>query len=379
MSNEGLSKALQLYKDAVANNDLVGAVLLVADTERVLLHEAVGFRDRQKNLPMEKDTLFRMASMTKPIIATSILILAERGKLKLDDPVYTYVPSFRDGLAGKILINHLLNHTSGFRIPTNYLSPLVEKSERHPDAPNLQIEVARFGDAGPSREPGTSYSYSNPGYNTLGAIIEIVSGKPLSEFLKDEIHGPLDARDSFHHLDELDDPSRLATSNEKIDGEWTEYKSTMDIPIIVPAGSLISTASDYLEFCRLFLNRGTYGGKRILGEESIKRATTKGVFTEYPYPTPSELQERGLIPRWYYRRAIGGGFPDLKEPNALGLDTSYGYGWTIAKDGAFSHGGVHGTFGWVDPGRGITGLILTQDVGGVNPGVEFMEAVNASV
>ena len=379
MSSKGLNKALQLYKDCISNGDLVGAVLLVSRNGHVVLHEAVGLRDKENNLAMEKDTLFRMASMTKPIISTGILILAERGKLDLNDPVYKYIPSFGKGLARKITIRQLLNHTSGFRFKSIYLFPLIERSEKYPNAPNLQIEVARFGEVGPDIEPGTSYSYSNSGYNTLGAIIEIVSGKTYEDFMRDEIHAPLGAVKSTHNSGKINF-SQLPVIYQKIHGKWYA-NSRMGIeylPIVIPAGSLFSTAFEYAKFCHLFLNGGKYDGKQILNEKSIQMATTNGVFTKYPYPTPSQLQARKMIPPWYYRRSIGG-YEDLGVPERLSLDSSYGFGWVLARDRIFSHGSLFGNFVWIDPGRRIIGLILTQSIGGKNPGVEFMEAVNASV
>ena len=164
---------------------------------------------------MEKNTMFRMASNTKPPVATAIGILVEEGKLAYDDPVRKHIPSFDNYKAGFIQIKHLLSHTSGFRIPTLFLQPYMQPSAQHPDAPTLVLEAARFGEVGAEVMPGTSYSYNNPGFNTLGALVEMAGGQPLEEFLDDRIYTPLGMNDSYNHelpaaevreVDVLDDP-----------------------------------------------------------------------------------------------------------------------------------------------------------------------------
>ena len=123
-----------------------------------------------------------MASNTKPVIATAVLMLAEERKLSIEDYAAKYLPSFRNSRAGEIRIRHLLSHTSGMRIRDAsgegviFFKPLLQKSAAHPDAPSLQAEVSRFGAAGAEKPPGSSYAYSDPGYNTLGALVEQEAG-----------------------------------------------------------------------------------------------------------------------------------------------------------------------------------------------------------
>ena len=128
---------VQLYREAVEAGDLVGAVLLVAKDGKVVLHEAVGWRHKGRELPMETNTMFRMASNTKPTIGTAISQLVEEGKLAYDDPVRKHIPSFDNYRSGFIQIRHLLNHTAGFRIESLFLEPYMEPSPEHPDAPTL--------------------------------------------------------------------------------------------------------------------------------------------------------------------------------------------------------------------------------------------------
>ena len=349
MSPAVLEAGVGLYREAVARGDLVGAVLLVARNGKVVLHEAIGSRHWEANRPMEKNTMFRMASNTKPVISTGIGILVERGKLRYADPVRSYIPSFDNYKSGFITIHQLLSHTSGFRINTLFLEPYLTKSAEHPDAPTLQLEVARYGAVGAAVAPGTTYSYSNPGFNTLGALIEIASGKPLDVFLRDEIYRPLGMVDTYNHevAEKMDGKlDRMgAVYYERKDGKWTAGWKPGDppqVPFVRASGGLISTAWDYAIFLQTFLNRGTYGNVTLLRPETVKLMTT--VHTP-PVPDGS----------------------------------GYGYGWSVDANGVFSHGGSDGTFAWVDPSQNIIGLVFTQTPRGANPRAKFMALVRLAV
>jgi CubicO group peptidase (beta-lactamase class C family) len=349
LSPGALAGGVALFKEAVARGDLVGAVLLVAKDGKVVLHEAIGHRNLDAKLPMEKNTMFRMASNTKPVIGTGIGILVERGKLRYTDLVRQYVPAFDNYRAGFIQVRHLLSHTSGFRIPTLFLQPYGPN-------PTLQSEVARYGPVGAAVVPGTSYSYSNPGFNTLGALIEIHSGKPLEVMLREEIYQPLGMVDTYHMevADKLDGKlERMgAVYYERKDGRWVPGWKPGDppqVPFVRASGGLISTAWDYAIFCQMYLNKGIYNGKRILKPESIAAITSQ------------QTKEQGI--------AMGGRNPD----------NGYGYGWTVTNSGEFSHGGSDGTFAWVDPKRQLIGLVFTQTPRGENPVSRFRQIVNLAL
>ena len=320
-----LDAGVALVKAAIEADELRGAVLLVARHGDVVLHEALGWRDKDRRLPMEKDTLFHMASNTKPVVAAAVLMLAEEGKLSLDDPVRTHLPSFDNHRAGRIKIRHLLSHTSGFRIRPIFLRPLLDNT-------SLQAEVARFGKIGAERIPGSSYQYSNPGYNTLGAIVEIVSGLPLDQFLKQRIYDPLGMKDSSNH--ESQSPAeRMAIVYKKRQGAWRVFAKPGDpprYPFVRASGGMISTAADYFRFCQAFLNGGSNNSARILREESVRTATSAQTRRVY---TPDELWKR---------------------------DSFYGYGWSVRRDGIYSHGGSEGTYAWIDPRTKVIGLFFTQ-------------------
>ena len=345
-----MREAVKIYEDAVRDDGIRGAVLLVARGGTIILHEAVGWKDKEAGLPMEKETMFRMASNTKPVIATAVAILAEEKKLSANDVVRKYIPSFDNYRSGFITIRHLLTHTSGFRIDSIFYTPFLR-----PSSPALQLEVDRFGKTGAEVLPGTSYAYSNPGYNTLGALVEIISGKPLEAFLKERIYDPLGMNDSYHHevAEKLDGKiGRMSVVYRMKDNAWyPAWKpgDKPDYPFVRASGGMISTARDYAIFCRMFLNKGIYAGKRILSEKSVETMTSPQ--TKYLY-SGKELEER---------------------------EEFYGFGWVVSREGVYSHGGSDGTFAWVDPKRDIIGIIFTQSPGGKNPADRFMELVNTAV
>jgi CubicO group peptidase (beta-lactamase class C family) len=348
MSAPLLRAGVEMYRESVDKGDLVGAVLLVARHGKVVLHEAVGMRDAERSLPMERNTMFRMASNTKPVIATAIALLVERNRLRYTDNVRAYIPTFDNWRAGFISIHHLLTHTSGFRIGTLFLEPYLKPSKEHPDAPTLRLEAARIGEVGAAVPPGTSYSYSNPGYNTLGALIEIASGRPLEVFLREDLYAPLGMVDSYHHevAEKLDGKlARMgAVYYERKAGRWSAGWRPGDppqVPFVRASGGMISTAWDYAIFLQMLLNGGEYGGARILKPETVKTMTSP------QFPT--------------------------------GPGTAYGYGWSVADDGTWSHGGSDGTFAWVDPARDLIGIVLTQTPRGRNPRDRFIELVKLAV
>ncbi len=355
MSAAMLKESVRFFEEAVERDELRSVVLLVARNGKIVLHEAIGWRNKDKKIPMEKDTMFRMASNTKPIIATAVSILVEEKKLSYNDNVRKYIPSFDNYRSGFIKIHHLLTHTSGFRIRPIFYTPLIQKSAEQPDAPNLQLEVARFGETGADEMPGTTYSYSNAGFNTLGALIEIASKQPLEAFMTERIYKPLGMTDSYHHevAEKLDGKlKRMSVVYGRKKDKWVPAWTPGDppqYPFIRASGGMISTAMDYAVFCQMFLNEGIYDGKRILKEETVKLMTLPHTASIY---TPEEREKRT-------------GF--------------YGYGWSVSKDGMFSHGGSDGTAALVDPEKKLIILIFTQTRGGGRLRVPFLEMVNASI
>ena len=338
-----LRSAVALYQRAVADDEHRGVVLLVARRGKVALHEALGYRNAESKSSLKKDALFRMASNTKPVVATAVLMLAEQGKLTLQDNVRKHLPAFDNYRSGWMQIRHLLSHTSGFRVGPIFLQPLL------PDT-NLQKEVARFGKIGAEVPPGTSYSYNNPGFNSLGAVIEVTSSMPLDEFFRERIYKPLGMRDSSNHESQADN-DRMSTVYSRDDsGEWKiEWKpgDEPDYPFVRASGGMISTAADYARFCEMWRRGGEFDGARLLSEESVRAGWT---------PAPNTGHGEGGA----YR---------------------YGYGWSFHPGRGWGHGGSDGTYALVNPEEELVILVFGQSRG---PGLgslrnRFVEMVHAAI
>lgn len=352
--SEALERAAVLYRRAVERGEVAGAVLLVACRGRILLHEAIGWRDIEKRLPMERTTLFRMASNVKPVISTAVLMLAEAGKLSLDEPVSKYLRSFDNDRGRAIRIKHLLSHTSGMQIRDAsgegviFFKPLLGKSAEHPDAPSLQAEVSRFGAIGAQKPPGSTYAYSDPGYNTLGALIEVVSGRPLGSFLQERIFGPLGMKETWTHESRCPN-ERMAVvykggKEGSLEAVW-KPGDPPNYPFVRASGGMISSATDYLRFCQLFLNGGELAGKRLLSAGSVKAAIAPAPNTVHPY---------------------------------RGGRSWYGLGWELFEGGVYGHHGSDGTFAWIEPRTGVVALVLTQTQRGTDVRAQFLQAVSAA-
>ena len=336
-----LQEAVALYRQAVERDDVRGAVLYVARRGKVVLHEAVGWRHHAYQVPMERDSLFRMASNTKPVVAAAVLKLMEEGKLALSDTAAKHLKSFDNDKSRGITIEQLLTHSSGLRIgPIMY--PFKDGEER-----TLQAAVARFGAEGPAAKPG-EYSYNNAGYNTLGAIIEVASGQLLEAYLESRIYHPLGMSDSLNHEDSSK-LQRMATvyrgrggrgSGPVVFTQGITPGDAPDYPIIRASGGMISTASDYARFLEMYRLGGVYAGVRILKDATVR---------------------------------------DAIQPRVKAGTGAYGHGWMVRADGTYSHSGSDGTMAWVDPQRELIGMVLTQSPGGNNPTTGFRKLIESAV
>lgn len=345
-----------LVKDAarelhrmVDERQVLGMVVRVQRGDEVLLHEAWGHRDSVRTLSMQKDTLFRMASNTKAVTAAAVLTLVEEGKVGLDDAIAKWFPTFDSEWGRKVTVRQLLTHSSGLRIPTLFVQPLMTRSDEHPDAPNLVLECMRFGEVGPAVEPGTTYSYNNPGYNLCAGLVEKVTGENFADYCKRRFYEPLGMRDTCHHESVADDDRMAMVVRPAKDGEgewqvvWAPGGEAT-VPFVRGSGGLISTAADFGRFARVFVEGGGAGEVRVLAAASVAAAT------------------RDQIPQ------IDG--------------VRYGFGWSIGEDGTFWHSGSDGTFAWCDPEAKVVGMVLTQMQGCPGLGVArqaFRKAVTEAM
>ncbi len=348
MQPERLQRAVSVVRHAIEDDEIPGAVVLVARHGRVVIHEAFGHRDVERTVPMQTDSLFRMASNSKAITATGILLLVDQGKLDLDAAVKTYLPAFDNDAWSDVTLRHLLTHTAGVRIKPLFLKPLLDdsldntgpldtgtlKNRPQSQTPSALVrEVSRFAAIPPEKAPGTTYSYSNASYNILAGVIERVTGS-YQAHLRDRLYQPLRMRDSCNH-ESIADHVRMSTvMKRQPDGSWKAGWTPgdpPDWPFPRGSGGMVSTAWDYAVFCQMLLNQGEYRGERILAAESVREMTT----------------------------------PQAEHAAAA---RTYGLGWRVTEaGGVFSHTGSDGTYVWVDPEDDLIGMVLTQTNGTTRP------------
>jgi CubicO group peptidase (beta-lactamase class C family) len=324
----------QRMSQFVKDHQISGAVTLVARDGDVVHWEAVGKADVENNQPMQKDTIFAIASMTKPITATAVMMLQDEGKLSIQDPVAKYIPQFKeaaledDKLNREITIFDLLTHTSG----------LVGSQQNEG---SLQATAEKLAARPLGFQPGTRWQYG-PGITVCGRVVELASGQPFEVFLAKRIFEPLGMSDTTFfpspqqqtRIARLYKPGKDKNSLEATT-HWLTDLSASRTPN--PSGGLFSTAGDLAKFYQMILNGGQYNGKRLVSESAVKEMTRIQT---------GELQT-GFTP--------GNG---------------WGLGWCVVRQplgptselsaGTFGHGGALGTQGWVDPTRRMIFVLMIQ-------------------
>jgi CubicO group peptidase (beta-lactamase class C family) len=273
----GTTALSSVLKSATERGDVPGVVVAVVNKEGLLYNEAFGVSSTITKRPMTKDTIFNMASMTKPVTSVAIMMLVEEGKLKLDDEVAKYLPKYRDPLViakfneadgsfetrpakRPITIRHLLTHTSG--IGYSFSSPMLAKIMQKTGKTELDLPLLF--------DPGESWAYG-ASTRVLGSVVEAISGQKIDAFLTSRILQPLGMKDTSY-LVPKEKYSRVVGINARgNDGKFVERPMPETLPATVQGdGGLYGTASDYGQFVRMLLNGGKIGDTRILSEKSVK-------------------------------------------------------------------------------------------------------------
>lgn len=328
---------LQAY---VERHALAGAVALVATKDKVLSVEAVGYLDVKAKTAMRADAMFWIASQSKPITATAVLMLVDEGKLSLDDPVEKYLPEFKGLMvvaeqdaqhavlkrpAHPVTVRNVLSHTSGMRFSSPMEQPTL-------DGLTLKDAVRSYAMMPLQYEPDSKYQYSNAGINTAARILEVISGQRYEDFMQKRLFDPLGLKDTTFWPSE-EQVGRLAKPYKpnaaKDDLEETTI-SQLTYPLTdrrrqpMPAGGLFSTAADVARFCQMILNSGELDGHRYLSEAAVREMT--------------------------------------KKQTADALKDGYGLGWSTG-GGSYGHGGALATNMNIDSGRGLITVFLVQHSG----------------
>ena len=329
-----LTQSLQPFVDSGL---IAGAVVLAATKDKVLSLEAVGYADSAAKKPMAMDNVFWIASMTKPMTCTAFMMLVDEGKVNVDDPVEKYLPEFKGQMVvveqdenhvllkkpqHPILVREILSHTSGLPFCTALETPTFDHFRLQDITRSYAMTPLQF-------EPGTKYGYSNAGTNTVGRIIEVISGMPYEVFMDRRLLGPLGMTETTFWPNE-EQVSRLAKTYRSKDDKTGLEEATLpqlSVPLNdrrrrpMPAGGLFSVASDVVKFCQMILNGGVYEGRHYLSESAIKEMTSI---------------QTGKIP-----------------------DAGYGFGWG-ASDLTFGHGGAFKTDMAINRKLGLITVFLIQ-------------------
>lgn len=365
MSSERLAELTTTFQQYVDMGQLPGSVTLVARKGKIVYYEAVGRSDREAPRAMGKDAIFRIASQSKAIISTGILILQERGKLLISDPLSKYIPEFKNTTVAvttadgyevvkadrEITLRDLLTHTAGIGYGSGVAADRWEAAGiqgwyfANRDEPILET-VRRMAALPNDAQPGAQFVY---GYNTdiLGAVVELASGQPLDVFLRENILEPLGMGDTYFYLPE-NKVNRLATVYSSAD---TGLERAPDPGGMVGQGAYVkgprksfsggagflSTAMDYAKFLQMMLNNGVYNGHRILSRKSVELMTVNHL-GEVTFP-------------WNGGTGFGLGFSIAMDLGARG---------SLGSEGEFGWGGAYHSSYWADPEEELLVVYFTQ-------------------
>lgn len=355
MSGDRLQAVTALLRQYVTDRQVVGAVAAVARRGKVVYYETVGLQSLETRTPMAERTLFRVYSMTKAVTAVAVMMLVEEGRLQLSEPASRHLPEFKglmvqEGGAGaprrparEITVQDLLLHTSGLSHRT---SPLYRDRQVRSRAEGLPQFITNISRVPLMEDPGTRFRYSEA-TTVLGRIVEVVSGQAFDAFVNARILKPLEMHDT-HWWVEGDARARLATVYQRsADGVVAPFEIeavpfTEKPALMEGAVGLVSTASDFLRFGQMLLNKGTLDGVRLLPAAVVESMTTNGL-------AEPVLKARG-------NGAVGWGLANVDvvvAPGSRGYLTTVGeYGWD----------GSAGTFFAVDPSRELVVTLMTQNL-----------------
>ena len=344
----GVGAAMQ---EMVSKNEVAGAVTVVVTKDRVLHLETTGSSDLAAKRPMTPDTLFWIASMTKPVTGVAVLMLQDEGKLKVSDPVAKYLPGFADlktpsGKPANLTITQILTHTSGLG---EAAGPAAQQAKTLADLEKIWLATPM------QYEPGEKWKYTQSGINAASRIVEVISGKTFDVFVQERIFDPLGMKDTTFYPTDAQ-RARLVTA-------YAKNATTGALDVVPPRqdfgprnrppqgnGGLYSTAPDYARFARMLLSGGTLDGRRYLSPAAMTFLTTP---------------QTGDLPT---------GFFQTEDRGNHGAN----YGWGIAtcilktphdgvasmlSPGSYGHGGAWGTQAWIDPVKGVAYILMIQRSG----------------
>jgi methyl acetate hydrolase len=359
LTSEGSTALSTFFAAAVSRGDVPGVVAIVVDRDKVLYHEAFGKMNDARNVPMVKDAIFNIASMTKAVTSVGVMQLVEQGKVGLDDDVSKFLPRLTspqvfskvDEQAGtydthpakrSITIRQLLTHTSGIGYSwSDHGLAIAQKKTGATNDSELPLV----------HEPGAQWTYG-ASTRVLGETIEKISGERIDAYLEAHILGPLGMRDTTYTVPQAK-TVRVVTRHQKANGKIAEIPNPDPIPPTIRGdGGLYSTATDYSRFVQMILNRGQLGGVRILKESTVAEMSKNqiGSVKVRLQPTADPLRSKPY-PLGAGEDVWGLGFQIAapKSPNP-----------SMRSPGSMSWAGINNTFYWIDPQKQLGAVILMQ-------------------
>jgi CubicO group peptidase (beta-lactamase class C family) len=373
VSSERLQRISQMIQRHIAAGEMSGAVTIVARKGKIVHLEAQGVMDLDSKKPVAKDTMFRLASMTKPVTGLAIMMMIEEGKVRLTDPVSRYIPEFkglkvavaqpgRGGAAApapaagngrgaapnfytvpaerEITVKDLLTHVSGLASGTMSNSSIQAPGIARKPTDKLADYIPRLGASALEFQPGSRWAYSaQAGFDTLGRIVEIASGMPLDQFFRQRIFDPLGMKDISFWPSEQQWPRVASVYTRGANGlTKSQNPNGMSSQVyFMGSGGLISTAEDYIPMGVMLSNGGQLNGKRLLSPKTVEMMRAVHVSDTLPGRQPGEGY--GLSVRVVNDHAKRG---------------------TLLSDGSFGWSGVYGTHFFVDPKEQVVGVLLVQ-------------------
>jgi CubicO group peptidase (beta-lactamase class C family) len=391
ISPERLARIDQMCADAVKNGNLPGIVSLVARNGKIVHWKAYGMADNQSGRALKRDDIFRIASQSKAITATAVMMLWEEGRFQLDDPVSKYIPEFKnqqvlksfkyadttwtgEPVKSEITIRHLLTHTSGIGygiIDSDEQFKMIYKKAGITDLfttekITIAESVKKLSKLPLHHNPGEKFTYSE-GLDVLGYFIEVVSGMPFDQFLKTHIFDPLGMNDTRFYFPEEKAGRLVAVQQKNEQGQWVKYPVTFydtDYPVkgaksfFSGGAGLSSTAKDYATFLQMYLNGGELNGVRLLSRTTIEAIMGNQIGNIW-----------GEDPEKVYGLAFSVLTRKGEEKGGM------------SSEGTFEWGGYFNTQYFADPKEKIIGILMKQTQGPVNDetGWRFRQLIGQSI
>lgn len=388
MSSERLERIDGMLQEAISEDQIPGAVVLIARNGKIVYHKAFGHADADGTV-LERDAIFRIASQTKAITATAVMMLWEEGKFKLDDPISKYIPEFSEvqvladfnaedssytGVPANtpISIRHLLTHTSGLgygmidgdeRMRTIYQKAGIVELFTTENI-NIEENTKKLASLPLHHEPGERFTYSL-GLDVLGYFVEVVSGQPFDQFLRERIFEPIGMEDTWFYLPK-NKANRLVAIQQYENGKWENFPKTFydpDYPLFdnghffSGGAGLSSTALDYAKFLQMYLNGGSYNDQLILSPTTIETMMA------------NQIGDLWNDDNKYYGLAFGVVTPRGEAKGGEG------------SEGTFDWGGYFNTQYFADPEEKVIGILMKQTQGntGDETAWKFRQMVMAAV